>query len=228
MRLNFACSLTCWENSRQRDRSASEATGWVRPARLSLTLADGDATAAGALRNRQEHITEYRDAVKVRLRDLPLSLGSSCCPQIRGIGDKLAKKARFLNSTLSPVADVSFLQIVEICRTGTPLAVSPLPPLTDDDLAGTHRKLKLVGEKDKVVELLSGVYGIGTIKAGEYYDLGCRSLEDIGKVPGASLTDAMELGVKYYGDLAKRIPREEVTELYRHGESVFVGGECGS
>lgn len=92
-----------------------------------------------------------------------------------------------------------------------------------NDLAGTHRKLKLFSERDKVIELFAGVYGIGTTKAGDYYDSGCRTLEDLDKAPGLPLTEAMELGVKYHEDLAKRIPRDEVTELYRHGGSSLWG-----
>lgn len=63
--------------------------------------------------------------------------------------------------------------------------------------------------KEKVLELLRGVHGIGEKKAEELYSKGVRSLEDLASHP---LTDAQVVGLKYYNALKKRIPREEIED----------------
>ncbi|KAM0754669.1 hypothetical protein T439DRAFT_345536 [Meredithblackwellia eburnea MCA 4105] len=76
---------------------------------------------------------------------------------------------------------------------------------------GTHRRVKQRSEKDKVLDIFKGIYGVGPKIAEDFYEQGCRSLEDVKKL---RLTDAQKLGLQYYHDLAVRIPREEVQMIH--------------
>lgn len=67
-------------------------------------------------------------------------------------------------------------------------------------------------ETTKVVDLLSKIYGIGVVKATELYkDHGIKTIEDL-QLPEnqALLNDKQLLGIKYYDDIEKRIPRKEM------------------
>jgi hypothetical protein len=96
--------------------------------------------------------------------------------------------------------DPSYPQIVEIIKTGT------------------HRRIKFSSQKDTAVKTFCGVYGIGSIRASQLWDQGYKTLEDLKSWP--SLTEGQKLGIQYYDDLAKRIPRSEVEEMYQFGESL--------
>lgn len=38
---------------------------------------------------------------------------------------------------------------------------------------------------------------------------------------GVGLTESMKLGIEYYEDLNKRMPRSEVAEIFKYGECSF-------
>lgn len=53
------------------------------------------------------------------------------------------------------------------------------------------------------------VYGIGVVTAMKFYNMGCRTLEDLG---GMDLTHAQRAGLRWYHDIRQRIPRSEIDE----------------
>ena len=65
-------------------------------------------------------------------------------------------------------------------------------------------------DKDEILNLLQKVNGIGPAAARKFYDLGCKTVNDLKK---HKLTHAQEIGVKYYNDFNERIPRSEVTKI---------------
>jgi len=68
----------------------------------------------------------------------------------------------------------------------------------------------------KVVEdpliVLTGVYGIGPKKAAELVESGITTIADLRKVQQKVLNDKQIIGLKYYEDVLKRIPRSEIDE----------------
>ena len=66
-------------------------------------------------------------------------------------------------------------------------------------------------EYTKTINLFKSVYSLGNIKAIELYNLGYRNLEDI---PFNLLSKSQQIGIKYYNDINKKIPRKEIDEIY--------------
>ncbi|KAI0056821.1 Nucleotidyltransferase [Artomyces pyxidatus] len=66
-----------------------------------------------------------------------------------------------------------------------------------------------------VVKLFEGIYNVGQRTAYAWYAAGCRTLEDVenGK-GGVKLSEAQEIGLRYYKDINTRIPRDEVDEIF--------------
>ena len=62
-------------------------------------------------------------------------------------------------------------------------------------------------------EILSGVYGIGAVKAKELIDKGIKTIEnlreEVAKDP-TILNDKQKIGLRYYEDILQRIPRPEM------------------
>jgi NAD-dependent DNA ligase len=65
-------------------------------------------------------------------------------------------------------------------------------------------------EKNNPVNILAEVYGIGPKKAKELVEAGITSIEQLRKVQDKHLNDVQKVGLKYYEDILKRIPRSEV------------------
>lgn len=64
-------------------------------------------------------------------------------------------------------------------------------------------------KKETILEIFKGIWGVGPIKARELYALGMRNLNDIGS--NQHLLNANQrIGLKYYQDLLKSIPREYI------------------
>ncbi|XP_031491289.1 DNA polymerase lambda isoform X1 [Nymphaea colorata] len=80
-------------------------------------------------------------------------------------------------------------------------------------------------EKVKTISLFGEVWGIGPATALKLYEKGHRTLDDLSK--DDSLTHAQRLGVKYFDDIKKRIPRDEVKVmeeiLQKVGKDVLPG-----
>lgn len=68
-------------------------------------------------------------------------------------------------------------------------------------------------EKNKVLNLFSGIWGVGPVKAEELWRLGARSIEDVNENYTNVLNDNQLIGLRYYYDLQKRIPHKEVTRI---------------
>lgn len=68
---------------------------------------------------------------------------------------------------------------------------------------------------DKILQLFTGIYGVGLRQARLWIGQGYRTLDDL--IKHATLTANQKIGVERYEDFAKRIPREEVGE---HGNIV--------
>ncbi|KAH9303826.1 hypothetical protein KI387_008230, partial [Taxus chinensis] len=80
-------------------------------------------------------------------------------------------------------------------------------------------------EKIRTISLFGEVWGIGPATASKLYEKGHRTLEDLKK--DDSLTTAQRIGLKFFDDLKKKIPRPEVeimeALLQRAAETILPG-----
>ncbi|XP_073014299.1 DNA polymerase lambda isoform X2 [Typha latifolia] len=66
-------------------------------------------------------------------------------------------------------------------------------------------------EKVRTVSLFGEVWGIGPATALKLYEKGYRTLDDLKKED--SLTNAQRIGLRFFDDIKKRIPRHEVKDM---------------
>lgn len=88
-------------------------------------------------------------------------------------------------------------------------------------------------EKTQVLEMFNKIWGVGSATAQQWYQKGCRSLEDLEiKV---NLTKQQKLGLKYFSEIQEPVPREEVKQIIKFVENTALDLEnslriipCGS
>jgi DNA polymerase beta len=77
-------------------------------------------------------------------------------------------------------------------------------------------------EKNNPVNILSDVYGIGPKKAQELVDQGITSIEQLRTNQNQLLNETQKVGLKYYEDILKRIPRSEIENYNTLFKSIFL------
>ena len=68
--------------------------------------------------------------------------------------------------------------------------------------------------KNKCIKELISVHGIGIKQANEYYAQGIKSINDLKNIY-EKLPNTIQKGLKYYDDIQIKIPREEITQLFK-------------
>ena len=76
-------------------------------------------------------------------------------------------------------------------------------------------------EKNNPINILSEVYGIGPKKAKELVDQGIITIEQLREFQNELLNDTQKVGLKYYEDILKRIPRSEIEQYKERFNNVF-------
>lgn len=74
-------------------------------------------------------------------------------------------------------------------------------------------------EKNKIIDLFKSIHGIGEVKANIFYQMGCRTLQDL--IDKAPLTNAQRLGIIYLEHFSVRIPRSEMDIINEHLTNIF-------
>ncbi|XP_057212615.1 DNA polymerase beta [Triplophysa rosa] len=101
---------------------------------------------------------------------------------------------------------------------------------------GTLRKLEKIRNDDtsSSITFLTRVTGIGPAAARKFYDEGVKTLEDLKKIEH-KLNHHQQIGLKYFEEFEKRIPRAEMQEMealiLKELELVdpeYIGTICGS
>nr|XP_002128462.1 DNA polymerase beta-like [Ciona intestinalis] len=89
---------------------------------------------------------------------------------------------------------------------------------------GKLEKLEKVrkDETSQIISLFTRISGVGPVAARKLMELGFKSLEDL-KNNSEKLNHHQNIGVKYFDDFEKRIPREEMEKL----EGMVVGKVTG-
>ena len=67
--------------------------------------------------------------------------------------------------------------------------------------------------KSKIIEEFKKIWGVGPTKAKQLYNLGARSIKDVKEKYVNNLNAKQKIGLKYYEDLNRRLPRSEVEKL---------------
>jgi DNA ligase (NAD+) len=85
----------------------------------------------------------------------------------------------------------------------------------------------MIIEKDKnnPINILSEVYGIGPKKAKELVDNGITNISQLRERQNDVLNDTQKIGLKYYEDILKRIPRSEI-EQYKDIFNIVFKSVC--
>lgn len=95
---------------------------------------------------------------------------------------------------------------------------------------------KSKSKKEQVLEAFSNIWGIGPVKAKALYEQGMRSIQDV-RENQSLLTKQQKIGLKYYDDLLKKVPRDYITTLYtvivyhlnkKYGRGTYEIEVCGS
>ena len=76
-------------------------------------------------------------------------------------------------------------------------------------------------EKNNPINILSEVYGIGPKKATELVDNGITTIAQLREFQNEVLNDTQKVGLKYYEDILKRIPRSEIEQYKVLFDNVF-------
>ena len=76
-------------------------------------------------------------------------------------------------------------------------------------------------EKNNPVNILAEVYGIGPKKSKELVDAGIKTIDDLRANQDKYLNDIQKVGLKYYEDILKRIPRSEVEDYEQTFQKCF-------
>lgn len=72
-----------------------------------------------------------------------------------------------------------------------------------------------------VTRLFQGIYGVGPQTAYSWYVRGLRTLADVrNRVGGIALSSSQALGLEYYSDLQRRMPRGEAGEIFERIKAV--------
>ena len=85
-------------------------------------------------------------------------------------------------------------------------------------------------EKNNPVNILGEIYGVGPKKAKELVEKGITTIEKLREHPEV-LNDVQKVGLKYYEDILKRIPRSEIVEYEKIFDADFKkisGGDSKS
>jgi DNA ligase (NAD+) len=76
-------------------------------------------------------------------------------------------------------------------------------------------------ELNEVYEQFSNIYGVGPKKAQDLIDRGIKSMDELRERQDEVLNDNQKAGLKYYDDILKRIPRNEIDEYNQIFKRVF-------
>jgi len=79
-------------------------------------------------------------------------------------------------------------------------------------------------EKENPINILAEVYGIGPKKAKELVENGITTITQL-RENQQKLNDVQKIGLKYYEDILKRIPRQEIDEYKDVFDKIFINSQ---
>lgn len=148
--------------------------------------------------------TNKKDGLKFRFKAAAIQKGINTIIKY-GKPLKSSKDIAHLNGIGKGLAE----RIDEILKTGTLKDVV-------SNKTKVKETIKTIGKKDKVIDLFTSITGVGISRANTWYNSGLRTLTDVkrniqlGKLKS---THHINIGLKYYTDFKKRIPRKEIKKV---------------
>jgi len=82
-----------------------------------------------------------------------------------------------------------------------------------DEKKAEMKTVNRMTTKEKIIRSFQNIWGVGPVKAMQLYSAGFRSIKDLRKNSDV-LTRSQRIGMKYYGDLMKKISRDDITRLF--------------
>lgn len=86
--------------------------------------------------------------------------------------------------------------------------------------------IKELSEKVYTINRFLNIWGVGEVKANELYDKGFRSIDDIRKSGKSYLNSNQLIGLKYYEELLRPIPRDRIT-IFKYALKIVLNREFG-
>jgi DNA ligase (NAD+) len=83
-------------------------------------------------------------------------------------------------------------------------------------------------EENKPIMILTNVYGIGAKKAHELIEKGVTTIDQLREKQDELLNNVQKIGVKYYDDILKRIPRDEIDKYSTFFEKTVKNNDMDS
>lgn len=94
-----------------------------------------------------------------------------------------------------------------------------------EEVKGELKQKVHVNTKDTILETFQGIWGVGPVKARNLYGEGIRSLKDLRRNTQL-LNESQRIGLKYYEDLLKPIPREYI-DIFQLAMRAVIAKEFG-
>ena len=88
-----------------------------------------------------------------------------------------------------------------------------------------HAKSTSQTDEEAVLRTFKNIWGVGPVKARQLYDAGFRTLKQLRKNPHL-LTSNQKIGLKYYHDLLKPIPRQYI-DVFKEAIRAVLGSAFG-
>ena len=138
--------------------------------------------------------------------------------------DIMTRKGDHIKARAYKKAQESIMDIKEPIKNAKQLkdkpgiGVSTMKKFEEYSKTGTLAVLEK--EKTNPVNILTDVYGIGPKNAELFVKQGITSIEDVEKTKD-KLNDKQLIGLKYYNDILKRIPRSEILQYQKLFDKVF-------
>ncbi|XP_055353793.1 DNA polymerase lambda-like isoform X2 [Paramacrobiotus metropolitanus] len=153
----------------------------------------------------------------------------------RNLGDKFrgyayARAISAIRRYPKPIVDAQ--QLKDLKNVG-PRIASHIMEFLDTGRVGKNEQLVHNDDINVVINLFVNIHGVGTKTAQRWAQMGYRTLDDVREK--ASLTTEQKIGLQYYDEFLKKMPREEVEEIFHVVKIVtdsiekgFIFEVCGS
>lgn len=122
------------------------------------------------------------------------------------------------NAILSHKKDINSLEDLDKVKSVGPGIIAKFKELLHE---GEIQVLKKNKESETLIEIFTKIYGVGPMGAKKIINSGIKTIDDLRKSEDEFLNDTQKLGLKYYEDINKRIPRSEIDEYKKEFDDVF-------
>ncbi|CAE6358650.1 unnamed protein product [Rhizoctonia solani] len=185
-----------------------------RPHGSGFACMTGNATPAGPCVNQMlvDELSRLRDIYEAKKHEDP-SNQFRVLNYTKGVFSLTSWADAIRSITKHPTKITSVDQVSHLAGVGTGIAEKI------NEFIATGRVAKIAAQTTEdlaVTQLFQGIYGVGPQTAHSWYVRGLRTLADIrNRMDGIVLSPAQELGLQYYTDLRRRMPRGEAAEIFR-------------